>query len=88
MGACAAFWFGVVARLLRARRGGDAVIIRCCPECHSVEVRRSRPRSFLEIFLLPLVLLRPFRCEKCRHRYYGFVRSRKLTVGEEAEPSN
>jgi len=36
-------------------------------------VRRSHRRGFLEVMLLPLVLMRPFRCEDCGHRHFNYV---------------
>ena len=45
---------------------------RKCPRCGSVQSRRSR-RNLLEHLLL---ILRPYRCANCRHRYctLGFPR--------------
>jgi len=41
-----------------------------CEDCGSVEGYRSRPRSFLERHVLPLLGLRPVRCGDCFRRYY------------------
>lgn len=41
-----------------------------CLECCSQEAYRSRPRNFLEKYLLPLLLLQTVRCERCYHRVY------------------
>ena len=50
--------------------------IRQCPRCNSFSVRRSRRRGFVE-FMLPLLLMRPYRCSDCFRRHYGFtLRSR------------
>jgi len=46
---------------------------RCCPDCQSRNVRRSVRRGILEIVGLSLILMRPFRCERCDTRYYGLV---------------
>jgi hypothetical protein len=46
--------------------------IRQCPCCRSVSVRRSRRRGFVE-FVLPLFLMRPYRCSVCFRRHYGFI---------------
>ena len=46
---------------------------RYCPECHSRDIRRSTRRGLFESLVLPLVLLRPYRCERCDARVYGFV---------------
>lgn len=56
------------------------MLIRCCPRCFSLKVHRSRPKSLLETLILPLCLLRPYRCEKCHHRYYGSLFSRKFPL--------
>jgi hypothetical protein len=47
-------------------------LLRCCPACGSLDVRRSHRRGLLEVVLLPLLLLRPFRCEDCTRRHYNF----------------
>ena len=54
------------------------LIIRCCPECRSFDVRRSHRRSLVEVVILPLLLLRPFRCEDCGKRHYNLVWTRAL----------
>ena len=51
---------------------------RICPQCHSLDVHRSRRRGFVERFLLALIFKRPFRCDKCKARYYGYVYSTPL----------
>lgn len=60
------------------------LMVRCCPACRSFDVRRSHRRSLLEVVVLPLVLLRPFRCEDCGKRHYNLVWTRALpgTVSE------
>ena len=52
--------------------------IRCCPRCRSNDVRRSLRRGAFEFLVLPLLLLRPFRCRICDQRYYGYVFSRRM----------
>lgn len=44
---------------------------RSCPDCQSNEIRRSRRRGIIEMAVLPLLLLRPFRCKKCGCRFVG-----------------
>lgn len=44
-----------------------------CPYCHSHSVRRSRRRGFGEDALLRAVSLRPYRCQSCSRRHYGFA---------------
>jgi hypothetical protein len=55
-----------------------------CSDCGCSEGYRSRPRSFTERFLLPLVLMRPVRCGDCFRRSYRFftvpVKERKDSV--------
>jgi len=46
---------------------------RCCPNCHSRIIHRSTRRSALEKWVLPFILVRPFRCEMCDYRYFGFA---------------
>ena len=60
------------------------MIVRCCPHCYSLSVRRSRPQSLAEGVLLALVLLRPYRCEKCKRRFYGSVFAKRLPLGGKA----
>ena len=43
-----------------------------CPNCRSSFIRRSK-RNVAERFVLPLVFRRPFRCEDCISRFYGWV---------------
>jgi len=54
------------------------LVIRCCPSCRSFDVRRSHRRSLLEVVLLPLFLMRPFRCEDCGNRHYNLAWTRAL----------
>ncbi len=39
-----------------------------CADCGSAEGYRSRPRTFLEKYILPLLLLQRVRCGKCFRR--------------------
>ncbi len=50
---------------------------RLCPLCGSSFIYRSRPTSPSERWLLPLLLLRSFRCRNCSSRYWGFVFARR-----------
>jgi hypothetical protein len=43
-----------------------------CTSCESRRVRDSRQQNALEWFML-LFLLRPYRCEFCNDRHYGFI---------------
>jgi hypothetical protein len=53
-------------------------LVRCCPSCRSLDVRRSHRRGLLETVILPLLLLRPFRCEDCTKRHYNLLFTRAL----------
>lgn len=41
-----------------------------CPGCAGEEAYESRPRGFLERYVLPLLFLRPVRCDHCYLRSY------------------
>jgi len=41
-----------------------------CPCCGNHVAFYSRRRSFAEKYLLPLALLRPYRCAECFERFY------------------
>ena len=53
-------------------------LLRCCPACNSLDVRRSHRRGLFEILILPIFLLRPFRCEDCTKRHYNLIFTRAL----------
>jgi hypothetical protein len=44
-----------------------------CHDCGSGVGFRSRPRTFSERCLLPILLLRPVRCAECFRRDYRFL---------------
>ena len=44
-----------------------------CRDCGSEVGFRSRRRTFVERFLLPLLLLRPVRCGECFRRDYRLI---------------
>lgn len=44
-----------------------------CPYCRSHSVRRSRRRGFGEGAILRALFLRPYRCQSCSRRHYGFA---------------
>ena len=46
---------------------------RVCPECGSHDVARSRRRGAFESFLKTVLRLRPYRCRKCAHRFFGYM---------------
>ena len=43
-----------------------------CPSCGSQRVYRSRRRGVAERMLFRLLLVRPYRCESCDVRFYGY----------------
>ncbi|MGO9641541.1 MAG: hypothetical protein ACLP1Y_09590 [Candidatus Acidiferrales bacterium] len=45
---------------------------------------RSRRRGLIEMLILPLFFLRPYRCRQCRARHLGFVlRPRVVEIPDE-----
>jgi ribosomal protein L37AE/L43A len=50
-----------------------------CPVCGSNHVHRTRRGRLLEFWVLLFLPFRPYRCGKCRQRFYG---PKKLTRGE------
>ena len=44
-----------------------------CDDCGSDVGYRSRPRTFSERYLLPLLLLQPVRCAECFRRDYRLI---------------
>jgi len=59
---------------------------RRCPSCGCAEVRRSARKNSFEAALLPFLLTRPFRCEKCGNRFYGLAFRRRAPAPDEAKP--
>jgi hypothetical protein len=47
-----------------------------CRDCGSAEGFRSRRRSLVERFILPLLLLQPVRCGECFRRDYRMIFTR------------
>jgi hypothetical protein len=41
-----------------------------CRDCGCVDGYRSRPRTFIEQYILPVLGLRPVRCADCFRRSY------------------
>jgi hypothetical protein len=42
----------------------------CCPDCGHTVAFYSRRRTFAEKYILPVFMLRPFRCADCFRRSY------------------
>lgn len=56
-----------------------------CRECGNAEAYRSRPRGLFEKGLLPVLMLRPVRCDRCYHRSYIF---RAVPILERVGPAD
>jgi predicted Zn-ribbon and HTH transcriptional regulator len=41
-----------------------------CPQCSSQRIHISRRSGLFERFILPFLLIRPFRCEWCDCRFF------------------
>ncbi len=41
-----------------------------CPLCHSKRIHRSRRKGIIEKGILPLIFVKPFRCERCDLRFF------------------
>ena len=52
-------------------------LVRTCPFCESVSVRRSHRRGLFEQVVLRILLMRPYRCSSCNSRHYNFVFSQR-----------
>jgi hypothetical protein len=63
----------IVGMLARFKAG-----FRQCPSCGSTWVRSSAAVNWRERKLLPLVMLKPLRCERCGFRFYGNALDRRL----------
>ena len=44
-----------------------------CPECSSGRIHPSKRRGVVERKVLPIILVRPFRCEDCDYRFFRWV---------------
>ena len=44
---------------------------RVCPVCGSDHVHRTRRGRLFEFWVLLFLPVRPYRCGKCRQRFYG-----------------
>jgi hypothetical protein len=41
-----------------------------CPLCRSKRIHRSKRKGIVERVILPMIFIRPFRCEKCDFRFF------------------
>lgn len=46
---------------------------RFCPNCGSNNVHRSLRWGIIECVFLPILLTRPYRCERCDFRFFGLI---------------
>jgi hypothetical protein len=44
-----------------------------CPYCNIPYIQWSTLRATLELSVLTLLALRPFRCDECDHHFYAFT---------------
>jgi hypothetical protein len=44
---------------------------KTCPLCGSMHVHRTKRGRILEFWVLLFLPVRPYRCGKCRQRFYG-----------------
>jgi hypothetical protein len=44
---------------------------KTCPRCGSMHVHRTKRGRILEYWVLLFMQVRPYRCGKCRQRFYG-----------------
>lgn len=58
---------------LQIRKGEHS---RQCRYCRSEMLHRSRRRGLFEKTVARLLLLRPYRCERCDARYLAFAASK------------
>jgi predicted RNA-binding Zn-ribbon protein involved in translation (DUF1610 family) len=51
-----------------------------CPQCGSYLVRLSKRRTWIEHVVCRLLFVRPYRCDDCDARFFGFgaASTRKL----------
>ena len=61
-----------------------------CPDCGSSVAYYSRRRTLSEKYILPLLLIRPFRCGDCFKRCYRtvFTPARQPRLRKDAVPAS
>ena len=55
---------------------------KVCPRCGSMHVHRTKRGRILEFWVLLFLPVRPYRCGKCRLRFYG---PKKFTDNQEPD---
>jgi ribosomal protein L37AE/L43A len=58
---------------------------RNCPACGSEHVHRTKRGRLLEFWVMLLLPYRPYRCGKCRQRFYGPEQMPKRNMMDESE---
>ncbi|HEX4641804.1 MAG TPA: hypothetical protein VH161_00005 [Candidatus Acidoferrales bacterium] len=58
---------------------------RNCPLCGSEHVHRTKRGRLLEFWVLLVLPYRPYRCGKCRQRFYGPKNLPKRETAEDFE---
>jgi ribosomal protein S27AE len=69
---------------------------KTCPRCGSMHVHRTKRGRILEYWVLMFMDVRPYRCGKCRLRFYGPKKvsdvndryEEEFASAEEAAPSS
>jgi len=49
-----------------------------CPRCGSYLVRRSKKKTLVEYVVWLLLFVRPYRCDDCDIRFFGFGTSMRM----------
>jgi hypothetical protein len=62
--------------------------IRECPHCggHRIATARRKAEDF-ELFVLPFLLMRPYRCAECGARHYNVRWARKVGLPRADQPN-
>jgi len=58
-----------------------------CPSCNGSSTYRSRRHGAFEMILARVLLLYPYRCERCDLRFYIFGQRRRPDLAAKPEPS-
>jgi len=63
--------------------------IRQCPQCasHAVATTRKNAEDF-ELFVLPLLFMRPYRCACCGSRHYNLLWARRAETAGPHDPGH
>jgi len=61
--------------------------ITCCPSCNGSSIYRSRRHGAFEMILARILVLYPYRCERCDFRFYIFGQRRLPALAVKPEPT-